>query len=214
MARGNNPVVGGASFYGLGWNVEFGRHGPSFGHAGAFSVGAQTLATAYPQAKLGIVVLANAFPSGVLEGLADSFADLVFDGKIERDWVKAWGEVYEGLLGSAQAAAKGVYAKPPAQATPALPAAAYLGRYTNDYAGDATVIEMSGGLVLKLGPDGSQTYPMRHFDRDTFLIFSTPETPEWPSSLRFAIGPDGKASSVTIETLDANGLGTLRWRPD
>ncbi len=27
MTRGNNPVTGSESFYGLGWNVEFGRHG-------------------------------------------------------------------------------------------------------------------------------------------------------------------------------------------
>ncbi|MBL8581679.1 MAG: beta-lactamase family protein, partial [Rhizobiaceae bacterium] len=60
MSRGNNPVSGAASFYGLGWNVEFGRHGLTWGHAGAFSVGARTLATLWPDADLGIVILANA----------------------------------------------------------------------------------------------------------------------------------------------------------
>src|SRR5262249_48685281 len=43
MARGVNPVTGGTSFYGLGWNVEIGRHGVTWGHAGAFSVGARTV---------------------------------------------------------------------------------------------------------------------------------------------------------------------------
>ena len=42
VARGNNLVTGAASFYALGWNVEYGRHGLSWGHAGAFSLGART----------------------------------------------------------------------------------------------------------------------------------------------------------------------------
>ena len=80
MARGKNPVTGGASFYGLGWNVEFGRHGVSWGHAGAFSNGGRTVVSLLPESNLGIVVLANAFPTGLPEALADSFLDLVFDG--------------------------------------------------------------------------------------------------------------------------------------
>ena len=82
--RGSNPVSGAASFYGRGWNAEFGRHGRSWGHAGAFSTGARTLVTLYPDAGLGIVVLTNAFPTGVPEGIADSFFDLVFDGSVSQ----------------------------------------------------------------------------------------------------------------------------------
>ena len=76
MARSSNPVSESAlSFYGLGWNVEFGRYGQSWTHAGAFSAGARTQVTLFPDAKLGIVVLGNGFwPSGVPEGLADDFA--------------------------------------------------------------------------------------------------------------------------------------------
>ena len=115
-----------------------GRHGPNWGHAGAFSVGARTLVSLYPKANLGIVVLTNAFPSGVPEGLADSFADLAFDGKIEKDWMKPWDNAYEGLLGPAIAAAKAAYASPPAARAAALPLEAYTGRYANGYVGDAT----------------------------------------------------------------------------
>ena len=75
MSRGPNPVTQAQSFYGLGWNVEFGRHGLTWGHAGAFSAGARSLVTLYPKSGLGIVVLSNAFPTGVPEGVSDSFAD-------------------------------------------------------------------------------------------------------------------------------------------
>ncbi len=210
MARGLNPVSGGQSFYGLGWNVEFGRHGLSWGHAGAFSVGARSLVTLFPKQQLGIVILANGFPTGVPEGLSDSFADLVFDGTVAKDWVKDWDAIYAGLFGPAVAAAKATYATPPQPATPALSGEAYAGRYTNDFIGDAVVTASADGLVLELGPEGAKSYPLRHFDRDLFLSLPYAELPDMPAAVSFAIGPGGKASSVTIEALDGNGLGTLR----
>jgi hypothetical protein len=209
MARAPNVVTGAASFYGLGWNVEFGRHGLSWGHAGAFSTGARTVVTLYPDSGLGIVVLCNAFPTGVPEGIADSFFDIVFDGAVSQDWVARWDAVFDSLFGPAIAAARATYAAPPDPATPALPDAAYLGTYANAYAGEAVVAAEAGGLVLKLGPGGKTVFPLTHFDRDIFLYVADAEMPDVPSSLRFSVGPDGKASALTAESLDSNGLGTL-----
>ncbi len=208
-ARGTNPVTGGASFYGLGWNVEYGRHGLVWGHAGAFSVGAQTLVSIHPDAKLGIVLLTNAFPSGVPEGLADSFADLVFDGRIRKDWLKDWGETYGTLFGPSAAANRAAYAQPPANASASLPLSAYTGRYANAYVGDAVVTEVGAGLSLTVGPGGARTYPLRHFDRDLFLCFPDAEAPDNPSAIRFTVGSGGRAHAVTLDALNANGLGTL-----
>jgi CubicO group peptidase (beta-lactamase class C family) len=209
MARGANPVTGASSFYGLGWNVEFGRHGLTWGHAGAFSVGGRTLVTLFPESDLGIVVLANAFPSGVPEGLADSFADLVFDGEVAQDYLASWNAAYESLFGPAIAAAIATYATVPDPATAALPAAAYVGTDANAYAGEAVVSGDDAGLTLTLGPGGARTYPMRHFDRDLFTYFASPEMPDMPSAIRFAIGPDGRAETITVEPLNDSGLGTL-----
>ena len=213
-ARGNNPVTGAASFYGLGWNAEYGRHGLSWGHAGAFSVGAQTLVTIYPKSGLGIVLLTNGFPSGVPEGLADSFADLVFDGRIGQDWLTDWGRIYEGMFAPSLAANRAAYAAPPAGATASLALPAYTGRYANAYVGQAVVSEADGSLTLTIGPGGARTYPMRHFDRDLFLCFPDAETPDRPSSIRFTVGSDGKATAMTVESLNANGLGTLERSKD
>lgn len=210
MARGANPVTGATSFYGLGWNIDFGRHGLSWGHAGAFSVGARTLVTLYPKANLGIVVLTNAFPTGVPEGLADSFADLVFDGKVQQDWVKGWNGIYEGMFTPAVAAAKAAYATPPSPATPALAPAAYVGRYANAYLGEAVVAGDDGALTLSVGPSGARRYPLHHFDRDLFLYFPDPETPDKPYLLSFTVGADGKAAAMTIKSLNDNGMGTLK----
>lgn len=207
MARGANPVTGAASFYGLGWNVEYGRHGVSWGHAGAFSVGARTLVTIYPEADIGIVVLANAFPTGVPEGLADDFFDRVF-GTPGKDWMGPWNAIYEGMFAPAVAAAKARYA-PPAPKLPAAPAAAYAGSYGNAYVGGAQVLAAGEGLELRLGPDGQARFPLTHFNRDVFLYYPTPELPEMPSAVTFTLDPDGKAGALTLEDFDGFGLGVL-----
>lgn len=209
MARGNNPVTGAASFYGLGWNVEYGRHGLSWGHAGAFSVGARTLVTIYPEAKLGIVVLANAFPTGVPEGLADSFFDVAFDGKISKDWLIPWNAAYAGMFGPAIEAAKKEYAAPAGGAMPAAPLKAYAGRYANAYVGGAEVAAVGDKLELRLGPEGKARFPLIHFNRDVFIHYPTPELPDLPAGVSFSLGPDGTARALTLGDLDGLGLGTL-----
>lgn len=209
MARGRNPVTGAASFYGLGWNVEFGRHGLSWGHAGAFSVGARTLVTIYPEAGIGIVVLANAFPTGVPEGLADSFFDLVFDGRVDKEWIGPWNAAYEGLYAPAVAAAKARFAPPAGGVLPPAPLTAYEGRYANAYLGAAQVIAQGDRLELRLGPDGGKRFPLTHFNRDVFTYIPAPELPNLPSAVRFTLDADGQAGAVTLEDLDGFGLGTL-----
>lgn len=60
-------------------------------------------------------------------------------------------------------------------------------------------------LVLHLGPGGKVTHRLTHFDRDTFTMDTSPETPAVPSPLVFGIDGSGKASTLTIDGL--NGLG-------
>ncbi len=67
-------------------------------------------------------------------------------------------------------AAGAALAKPPANATPALPLDAYAGTYGNAYVGEAVVSEEGGALTLALGPDGAKRFPLSHFDRDTFVF--------------------------------------------
>jgi hypothetical protein len=64
-------------------------------------------------------------------------------------------------------------------------------------------------LVLKLGPNGAKSRPLTHFDRDLFIYYPTPEMPEMPFAVTFQIGPDQKASQVTIEDLNDDGQGVL-----
>lgn len=209
MARGANPVTGAAAFYGLGWNVEYGRHGLQWDHAGAFSVGARSLVSLYPDDDIGIVILSNAFPTGLPEGLADSFFDQVFDGRVSDNWAAKWGQMYDGLFGPAVAASQARYGTPPATPSPALPLFAYAGTYANDYLGTATVVERQGALWLTLGPRQQTEFPLRHFDRDMFVYSPAAEIPDAFAAVTFRLGPDQIADQVTIEDLDDLGLGVL-----
>jgi CubicO group peptidase (beta-lactamase class C family) len=210
MWLGRHPITGSLTFYGLGWNVEYGRYGEVWGHAGAFSEGARTLVSLLPGEQLGIVVLANAFPTGAPEALADSFFDLVMRGDVTRDWKKEWDRLYEQVFGQTIEEAARRYGTPPASPQPALPAAAYVGVYANPYVGRAVVAEADGTLQIRLGPEGKWVVPLRHFDRDLFTYRPFPEMPDLMSSATFSVGPDGRASAVTLEHLHDLGLGVLK----
>ncbi len=209
MERGKNPVSGGWSFYGLGWNVEYGRYGEYWGHAGAFSTGARTLVSLLPAEELGIVVLTNAFPTGVPEGLADTFFELVMTGKTTQDWVAEWNNIYGQLFGPAIEAAIKRYGTPPASPLSALPLSAYSGTYFNPYIGEAIVAEKDGRLEIRLGPEGKAIFPLSHFDRDLYTYRPSAEMPTMPVAITFEIGPGQKASQVTIDDLNELGLGVL-----
>ena len=206
--RGVHPIYRAPSFYGLGWNVEFRSYGDVWGHAGAFSQGARTLVTLVPSQKLGIVVLTNAFPTGVPEGLADSFLATVFGIETNRNWLAEWNTLYGSMFGPAIDAARAKYDNPPAHAMPPLAISAYAGTYANDYLGRAVVADTGGTLTLALGPT-DRSFTLQHFEGNVFTYRPYPETPQQPVAATFAIGGDGHAVRLTLDDLNDNGQGDL-----
>ena len=205
--RGVDPKTGAAAFYALGWNVDYREHGVEWSHAGAFSAGARTLVHLIPDEQLGIVVLSNAFPTGVPEGIAKTFFDLVFVGSPTRDWVAYANEVFDAGYKEMMKPSL-AYATLPATPAAALPVSAYLGDYRNDYVGDAKITESGGSLYLHLGPAGRR-FPLTHFNRDVFVYAPMAEAPKARVGVSFLIGPHSKASEVTVEDLNEYGLGRL-----
>jgi CubicO group peptidase (beta-lactamase class C family) len=200
------------AMYGLGWEVYWDAKGRRvLKHGGARSTGAQTEVALLPGEDLGIAVLCNAFPSGLPEGLRQCFFDLVLDGKLEKDWVEHWDAFYNKLWESFRRQALSEttdYTKPPAKPAPALAASAYVGTYHSAYAGTAEVVQKGKGLVLCLGPKKMEV-PLRHWDRDYFYYQSNGETLSGGSGVLFQIGPDGKASQLTLNALNRGGLGVF-----
>lgn len=208
IPKGTNLVTGGPAYYGLGWNVDYDEAGRIFwNHAGAFSLGARTFVNLLPAAGLGIVVLANAFPTGVPDGLAWAFYDQVLIGKQSRDWIAIWNQAYEALY-QAFYATSAAYTTPPAQPAPALPVAAYVGTYANAYFGELVIDGGPGGLTLRIGPRKT-TFPLRHWNRDTFLYEPGPEVPGADYRVTFSIGTDGTGEQLVIDGLNTDGQGSF-----
>jgi hypothetical protein len=154
------------------------------------------------------VVLANAFPTGAPEGLADSFFDLVFDGRVAEDWFVKWNGLFASMF-EQPIEAGAVYARAPDPQFPALPLTSYVGRYVNDFFGDAVVSDVGGALVLRLGPKGEVSFSLKPFSRDRFSYRPAEESPAL-SGVAFAIGADQMANEVTIDDLNGFGMGILK----
>lgn len=196
-----------ASFYGLGVGVGYDEAGRvRWSHSGAFASGAATTYVLLPSEHLGIVVLTNGMPIGVPETLANDFMDVVEFGKVQRDWFAAYSKLLAGLFVNPSELA---HTAPPANPTPARPDADYIGTYANAYYGPATIERQGGSLVMLLGPL-HKAFPLRHWNGDVFAYDPTGENAVGPSAFTFAIGSDGHASSVVVENLNENGLGTFK----
>jgi CubicO group peptidase (beta-lactamase class C family) len=201
-----DPLNGLPLFYGLGWIVSYDTEGRlRLWHTGIFTSGAGTIVQLVPSERLGIVVLTNAFPPGVGEGLALTFTDVALYGKATRDWLAHFNKMYSNV------AALGVgtdYSKPPAAPGPALATSAYVGTYTNNFYGEIQIIEQGGGLAIVEGPS-KLTFPLKHYDRD---LFTCENTEGEMSGVIFTIGADGKARTVVVEDLNLQDDGTFKRR--
>jgi CubicO group peptidase (beta-lactamase class C family) len=205
---GSNPLTGAPQFYGLGWNVSYDPQGRlRLNHSGAFSMGGSTVVSLVPSEHLGIVVLVNAEPVGVAEALAFSFMDQALYGRQTQDWRPLFAKVFADM--APDAGDRGVdYAKPPPAPSPALADAAYLGAYANAYFGDVEVTDRGGALAIVEGP-GRMTFPLTHYDRDTFTYRTIGENASGLTAVTFTVGPNGRAQTVTVRSLNDNGDGVF-----
>ncbi|HMW48883.1 MAG TPA: serine hydrolase [Cellvibrionaceae bacterium] len=201
------------TFYGLGWGVAYDEQKRTYlSHSGGFALGAATHLLLIPEAQLGLVVLTNAAPIGVAEGLAKNFTDSVFYGKPQNNWLHIFTEVFKDpkVIGIETLSN---YTVRPTKPTPAQKNSAYSGRYGNNpWIGDVVIEEHNGKLALIIGPNAKKL-PLSHFDRDTFTFATVGENAAGLSGVTFTMGADGKAQSLLIESLNQQGQGQLARLP-
>jgi CubicO group peptidase (beta-lactamase class C family) len=209
ILTGFSPLTGLPTFYGLGWNVNYDGEGRlRLGHSGAFALGTATTVLLVPSEQLGIVVLTNAYPVGVAEGLAFTFADLALYGKVTQDWLPLFKQRF--LDPATAGITLGIdYSKPPASPTPELANNAYLGTYTNKFFGDIQIVEQGDGLAIVEGPH-PWTFPLKHYDRDIFTYQTVGENAAGSTGVTFTIGADGQAKTVIVENLNVRGQGAFQ----
>jgi hypothetical protein len=180
--------------YGYGFNVETTSTGHvKLGHSGAFYVGAGTAFALVPAAGVGIVALTNGSPVGAAEAVTTGFTDVVRTGAVERDWLGFFGPIFGSLFVNRSKVA----APAPADPQPARPLEAYVGTYTNSYAGDAIVGRDGSRLTLTIGPK-KLSAPLTHYDGDTFSWLAPGGNGDPVSAVTFG-GGTGQARFVDIE---------------
>ncbi|WP_020111892.1 serine hydrolase [Rhodococcus sp. 114MFTsu3.1] len=195
------------TFYGIGFNVGTDSQGRvEVSHAGAFGLGASTDVVMLPSEQLGIVVLANTAPVGVSETIAAQFMDYAKNGELTVDWAPFIAGQFEKML--AHGRSETDYENPPASTTPAREPSSYVGTYTSPFYGAAEVTAEGDELVLKLGKELQSSYPLTHYDGDTYWFEPVGENASGPTGAEFALTP-GAPTTLTVEYLDPLGLGTF-----
>jgi CubicO group peptidase (beta-lactamase class C family) len=209
MLTGFNPYTGLPGFYGLGWKVSYDPESRlRLNHSGAFASGAATQVNLVPAEQLGIVVLTNAYPVGIAEAMATTFLETALYGKPTQDWFAFYKQLFSNpaMIGLGRGFD---YSKTPKSPTPALENSAYVGRYTNDYFGDISIVEKDGGLAIVQGTK-HKAFLMKHWAHDTFTYETEGENAVGTSGITFIIGPDGKANHVVVGNLNVHGEGTFK----
>jgi CubicO group peptidase (beta-lactamase class C family) len=208
IVSGFNPKTNRASFYGLGWNVDYDDQGRVFWkHSGAFFLGMRTEVALLPAEDIGIAVLSNAAPTGIPEGMTQSFFELLLKGELTKDWITLGNQMFEEMVKNSYCYNTD-YSKPPTPVSPALPAEAYVGTYQNPYFGNIEIAAKDGALVLRLGPKKT-AFDLLHYDRDVFIYQPVGESAGGLSGVTFWVGPDLQATKVVIEYLNTDGQGTF-----
>jgi CubicO group peptidase (beta-lactamase class C family) len=175
-------------------------------HSGAFTTGGSTHVSLLPAEKLGIVVLTNGWQIGVPEALASSFLDLAEQGHVTRDWFATFAPL---LAASRQNTSRLLGRTRPRTPRPARVAAFYAGTYRNAFYGRVRVVASGGRLTLVLGPKGRR-FALSHWSGDTYALDWSGENEYGIGAVDFGRGRGGRARSVRVEVLAAEGLGTFR----
>lgn len=204
-ARPPLPEIGvAASFYGLGWNVNYEPTGElRVSHSGAFARGAATSITLFPAEGLAIVGLTNGSPMALPEAITVEFTDVVRYGRsTQEDWVA----VIAPYITFPETEDNKTYSKAAADPKPAKSPSAYTGRYTNDLYGPLTITEHDGKLSFTVGPSGR--FALQHYSGDEFFFRTVGEDESGLSGAIFTVDGD-TATSLVINAWNAEKLGTF-----
>jgi CubicO group peptidase (beta-lactamase class C family) len=194
-----NPADGPALFYGLGWRLQYDEQGRLvMSHIGDFSSGFRTGVTLLPAEGLGIVVLTNAWPNALSDGIPKAFFEIVERGEPTQDWIGTFEAQTAAALAAVSAAAPFPRGDAPS-GSPALSLEAYTGTYTNTQLGEVRVVEDNGGIVIELGPLPARL-PLQHWDRDVFTYPLPPSGAVLLGNIgvQFTIGPSETATAMAF----------------
>jgi len=196
-------------FYGLGWGVSYDDIGRVvLSHSGAFDLGAATNLTLLPGEGLGIAVLSNGMPVGVVEAIATTFVDIATHGEQTVAWLALFGGAFDAMREGERADAAA--AIPTGDPGPELPLEAYTGAYANSYFGLLEIRVEGGQLMATMGPRTAPvTFTLTRDEGSRFVFETIGEWATGPSVAFFSGAEGGRPARVLFAAYDMQGLGTF-----
>lgn len=191
-------------FYGLGWGIKYNQYGNKIlSHSGAFALGVRSQVVLIPELNIGIAVLTNAYPQALPEAVTQSFLDLIYTGKVQKDWLPIMDRRFKETMDEQ----KNTY-KIPQNYISNIELKRYSGVYYNEFYGEIHVVDEGEQLVLIIGPK-SYRFPLRHFNKDTFIMSTEGENSIGETKVVFEFSREGIPKRVVVDYLNNYGLGVF-----
>jgi len=217
MIAGYDPATGQTQTYGLCWNIGSKGGMPIWSHSGEFALGARSVVGLCPKENFGIVILVNAAPTGVPEGLQLDFFDLVLQGKVApppgfADWLDLSAEKFRQMTEQNQHGDPTDFTQPAADPQPTtLPLSEFTGTYANECYGELAVALEGSSLVMTLGPRAARL-PLTHYRGNTFSFATQGEMQTGLSGAEFRRDAQGEMT-LTLNAYNKEGLGVFLRAP-
>lgn len=152
--------------YGLGWFLSDLHGRLTVRHTGGVD-GMLSSILLVPEDRIGIAVFSNKLPNAAFSLLPNALLEMIY-GLPARDWVQTLLELEgQDQQKERQAEQRRLDARIP-NTQPALPLAAYTGRYANPLLGSARLRLEAGGLRLQLEAHPDLSATLEHWHYDTF----------------------------------------------
>jgi CubicO group peptidase (beta-lactamase class C family) len=180
--------------YGLGWDLRDYRGQKLVTHTGGLD-GMTSRTLLVPAARLGVVVLTNGESP-----LGTAVAWHVLDHYLKApptDWVTKLADYVRSAEAEGHEVERKAAGARHQSSKPALPLAAYAGRYTDQMYGDVTITDEAGRLVLRFSHSPALTGDLEHWQYDTFVArWRQRNIPD--IYVTFALKPDGSIDTMKM----------------
>jgi hypothetical protein len=195
--------------YGLGWSLGEYRGRYFVRHYGEDD-GMSSVVGLLPEEKLGVVILTNLHVTSLHTALLYRIFDAFLKAKPE-DWSNLYLKVRtneESKTAADRAAAEKARAR---NSLPSLPLSRYAGNYSNTTYGDATVIEESGKLILRLSASPTYIGDLEHWQYDTFLSRWRDPVAE-STFISFTLNAAGEVDEMKLKVADYIDFGEYLFK--
>lgn len=185
--------------YAMGEEVRDYRGQLKVSHTGGLQ-GMVSEVTMLPEHKLGVVVLTNQESGAAFQAITRTVLDHYLNAP-PKDWVAAYAELDKQRQTETKASLAQAEGLRVAKSAPALPLAAYAGRYRDPWYGDVVIDAKDGQLSIRFTHSPALTGTLEHWQYDTFVARWKDRSLDADAYVTFSLTPMGKIGQVRMEAV-------------